>query len=127
MQTGSVITICDGDVALHNGLKEASAWFCFADAVADYTTVMDSGGRFYRAESEGYSAWFVLGGSREPDPDFLSEQLRQWINRTSGVIGYGLADPGSADVSELIDAIRNGQRTAAMPTLWGEIRKVFRR
>jgi hypothetical protein len=127
MRTSTIITICDGDLDLHDDLEEAAAGFCFEDAIADYTTVLDSAGRFYRPESEDYSAWFVLDKNREPDPQFLREQLRLWISRTADVIDYGLADPGSADVPTLIGAIRNGRRTTPMPTLWSQIRKTFRR
>lgn len=127
MRAGTIITMCDGDLGLHDDLEEAAAGFCFPDAIADYTTVMDSAGRFYRAESEDYSAWFVLDENREPDPQFLVEQLRLWIYRTSDVIDYGLADPGSADVPTLLGAIRNGQRTTPMPTLWIAVRQIFRR
>jgi hypothetical protein len=127
MQTVTIIAISEGDLELHDNLEEAAAGFCFPDAIADYTIVLDSHGRFYRAESEGYSAWFVPDEAREPDPEFLVEQLRRWISRTADLIDYGLADPASADVPTLIDAIRNGERTTPMPTLRSEIRKLFRR
>ena len=117
-----------GDVEIHADARDAVSSFCFQDAVSDELEVLDSTGQFLRANVyDEYAASFELDTSRPANPEYLADQLRSWIEATCDRVNYGNEDTGTAGLSELIEAIRSGRRIGPEPTLWNEIRRIFRR
>jgi hypothetical protein len=123
-----IISVGGGDVEVFADVEAAEAYFCFPDAISDELELLDSSGQFLRAHEAGkYRASFELDSTRAPAPDYLAEQLTQWISHTSDRLDYGDLDPDKAELPELIEAVRTARRIGPEPTLWNEIRKIFRR
>jgi hypothetical protein len=123
-----IISVGGGDVDVFADVEAAEAYFCFPDAISDELDLLDSSGQFLRAHEVGkYKASFELDSARAPAPDYLAEQLTQWISRTSDRLDYGDLDPDRAELPELIEAVRTARRIGPEPTLRNEIRRIFRR
>jgi hypothetical protein len=123
-----IISVGGGDVDVFADLDQAEAYLCFPDAIADELELLDSNGQFLRVHEAGkYRASFELDPARTPAPDYLAEQLTQWISRTSDRLDYGDLDPDKAELPELIEAVRAARRIGPEPTLRNEIRKILRR
>jgi hypothetical protein len=96
--------------------------------VSDELEVFDSTGQFLKAHvDDEYAASFELDTSRPADPEYLADQLRRWIERTSDRLDYSQVDIGSAGLPELIEAVRAARRIGPEPTLMNAIRRLFRR
>lgn len=123
-----IVAIDGGDVDVFTDVAQAEAYFCYPDAISDELELLDSRGHFLRAyESGKYRASFELDPSRAPAPDYLADQLTRWISRTRDQLDYGDLEPESAELPELIEAVRTARRIGPEPTLRNEVRKLFRR
>ena len=123
-----IISVGGGDVDVFTDVEQAEAYFCYSDAISDELVLLDSSGQFLRAyESGKYRTPFELDPGRAPAPEYLADQLARWISRTRDRLDYGDLDPETAELPELIEAVRTARRIGPEPTFRNEIRKIFRR